>query len=76
MVVEAREGAVEEGIDMTTTNNKFPLFGHEEITMAIALLDGVNLFAARMDAFDTMMQSVTEHYKLKHDLVENINRLF
>ena len=57
MVVEAREGAIGEWINMVKinrTNNKFPLFAHEEISAAIALLDRVDLFgAARIDAIDT-----------------------
>ena len=77
MIVEARAGnlgADYEDLDINTST--FPLFGRPQITAAIAQMDGVNLFAARMDAFDSMMQSVTEHYKLKYDLVEHINQFF
>ena len=74
MIVEARAGSVAgvgAGLE-DITSNTFPLFGHSEITAAMAKLDGVDLFAARgMDAFDAMMQSITEQYKLKNDLVEH-----
>ena len=76
MVVEAREGDLGEYEDIEVNNNTFPLFGRPQITPAMAQMDGVNLFAARMDAFDNMIQSVTEHYKLKYDLVEHIHQHF
>ena len=75
MIVEARAGDFGD-VDDTQITNGFPLFGRPQITAAIAALDGVDLFAARMDAFDSMMQSTTEHYKLKNDLVEHINNYF
>ena len=75
MVVEARAGQVDDPTD-DTTNNSFPLFGHNQVSAQMAAMDGVNLFAARMDAFDTMMQSVTKHYHLKNDLTTYISKNF
>ena len=75
MIVEARAGDLGD-VDDTQITNGFPLFGRPQITAAIAALDDVDLFVARMDAFDSMMQSATEHYKLKNDLVEHINNYF
>ena len=51
----------------------FALFGREEVTEAEAFADGIDLFAARMAAFDMCMQSPTEHHILRNDLVEHIN---
>ena len=76
MVVEARAGDLGDYEDIEINNNTFPLFGCPQITPAMAQMDGVNLFAARMDAFDNMIQSVTEHYKLKYDLIEHIHQHF
>ena len=72
MIVEAKAGAIGEDED-DTIDRSFPLFGHEEISAALAALGGVDLFAARVDAFDTRMQSGHEHFKLKQDLVEHIH---
>ena len=73
MVVEVRAGGlVGLGNEDVSTSRDFPLFGHNQVTEGTAALDGVDLFAARMEAFDAMMLSITEHYKLKNDLVEHI----
>jgi hypothetical protein len=52
----------------------FTLFGREEVTKAKAFSDGIDLFAARMTAFNMRMQSPTEHHILRNNLVEHINR--
>ena len=70
MIVECRFALQEE--DIEDTNTGFPLFGCQQITMHEAMLDGVDLFAARLAAFDSRIQSSHEHFKLKHDLVEHI----
>ena len=59
MIVDEREGAIGDPDDNVTKS--FPLFGHIKISPALAALEGVDLFAARMDAFDSMLQSVVEH---------------
>ena len=72
MIVEFRHGDLgydEEAIE----GKKFPLFGCNEITPGLASLQGVDLFAARVAAFDDAMTSSFEHYKLKGDLLEHIN---
>ena len=51
------------------------LFGRRQITAEEAIADGVDLFAARVAAFDTSMQSSYEHYLLKKDLVEHLNSI-
>ena len=40
----------------------FTLFGREEVTDVEAFADGLDLFAARMAAFDMSMQSPMEHH--------------
>jgi hypothetical protein len=52
----------------------FALFGRDQVAAAEAHTDGVDLFAARMSAFDMRMQSQTEHFCLRNDLVEHISR--
>lgn len=52
---------------------QFALFGKPIITPE---MDGIDLFSARMAAFDEGMCSSIEHSKLKYDLTEHIHRYF
>ena len=38
-------------------------------------MDNVDLFSARVAAFESNMQSTYEHAKLKEDLVQHVNDL-
>jgi Plant transposon protein len=79
MVVEARFGSVDfdsdsnEGTNSTQVGARFALFGHSQITMADIGAEGIDLFTARMSAFDIAVQTCMEHYNLKDDLVEHIS---
>jgi len=55
---------------------QFALFGKPIITPEMAEMDGIDLFSARMAAFDEGMCSSIEHSKLKYDLTEHIHRYF
>ena len=75
MIVEERSGKLvddDECLDIPASGS-FPLFGFEEVTGAMAACDGVDLFAARVAAFDSKMQSSHQHCLLKRDLVQRIN---
>ena len=52
----------------------FALFGRQPVTAAQAQADGVDLFAARMGAFDMRMQSAAESFRLRNNLVEHLNK--
>ena len=67
---EGYEPEAEDGIEAG-----FPLFGKQRVTQEMAALDGVDLFSARMAAFDNSMSSGAEHYKLKQDLTQHIYAL-
>lgn len=54
----------------------FALFGKEMITPAMAQRDGIDLFSARMAAFDEGMCSSVEHLKLKNDLTDHVVKYF
>jgi Plant transposon protein len=72
MVVDERSGTLQ--LDETVTNlpnGPFALFGRRELTNSDVVLEGIDLFAARVAAFDIRLESSVEHYKLKHDLVEH-----
>ena len=75
MTVEARFGSVDGLIDEEeiSNNNGLTLFGRRQITVEEADDEGLDLFAARVGAFATAMQSSYEHFLLKEDLVEHIN---
>ena len=75
MTVEARFGSVDSGEQIYTNTSGFSSFGRQQITAEQAAADSIVLFAARVAAFDTAMQSSYEHYLLKRDLVEHINSL-
>ena len=80
MIVEDKFGSlqVQEANDNDAANDapqvgdSFDLFGRHQVSPAEALADGVDLFAARVAAFDSAMQSNYEHILLK-DLVAHIN---
>jgi Plant transposon protein len=78
MVIEAKYGNVDEDEIMleetTYVGSPFALFGRQEISIADIALEGLDLFSARMAAFDDSIQSSHEHYKLKKDLVEHISK--
>jgi Plant transposon protein len=72
MVVEERSGTLE--CDETVTNlpnGSFALFGCRELNNSDVALEGIDLFAARVAAFDIRVESSVEHYQLTHDLVEH-----
>ncbi len=73
MVEENTGGLGEEEVVPANTGGRFALFGRQQITEELALEDGVDLFAAGSAAFDTRMQSITEHFLLKTDLVQHID---
>lgn len=79
MVVEARYGSIDFDSnsnnigDVNQVGASFTLFGHSQITLADIVAKDIDLFAARMSAFDLAFQACTEHYNLKNDLVEHIS---
>ena len=75
MTVEARFGYLGVEEEEPNIEKTFPLFGRQQITPAQAAADGIDLFSARMAAFDTAMQSSWKHFQLKKDLVEHIKSL-
>jgi Plant transposon protein len=78
MVIEAKYGSVdEESItnEVPSVPSAFALFGRPEIALADIALEGLDLFSARMAAFDDSIQSCYEHYRLKNDLVEDISKI-
>jgi hypothetical protein len=56
--------------------SNFALFGRSQITEYEVFVDGIDLFAARLSAFNLAMESMAKHYKLKNDLVQHINQRF
>ena len=81
MIVEEREGKLceEDGFEAGLEAAATPvhsLFGRAAITEQEAVMEGIDLFAARVAAFDMAMQSSFEHFKLKQDLVEHIFNSF
>ena len=74
MIVNDRYGSlvVDNTADVATVAGSFALFGRRQVSLAEAIADGVDLFAARVSAFDNAMQSCYEHILLKQDLVEHI----
>ncbi|KAG7364220.1 plant transposon protein [Nitzschia inconspicua] len=75
MIIEEKNGALDEANNPEKSCGNFPLFGRQQITRHEAAQDQVSLFAARVAQFDNMMQSSYEHFKLKKDLVEHISSL-
>jgi hypothetical protein len=76
MIVVERYGPLTGNVDLDipeTSSNEFSLFGKNQITAQEAANDGVDLFGARVAAFDRSMRSSYEHFLLKKDLVEHIN---
>jgi hypothetical protein len=76
MIVVDRFGPLTGNVDIDiveASSNKFPLFGKNPINAQEAANDGVDLFAARVAAFDQRMRSSYEHFLLKKDLVEHTN---
>ena len=65
----------EEAEALAGMGQAFALFGRQQINHLDAIRDGVDLFAARVAAFDAAMQSCYKHLLLKQDLVEHINSL-
>ena len=81
MIVEERFGGAgeveaEEYVLPDKADRTFPLFGRNELTAEEAAMEGIDLFAARAGQFNQRMQSMHEHFKLKADLVEDINSKF
>ena len=72
MIVEVRSGSLAPLGEEEETDVNFPLFGRQQISNVEAALDGVDLFAARVAAFDSGMQGRALHMDLKMDLVEHI----
>ncbi len=54
----------------------FPLFGKQQVSAEDIAHDHVDLFGARVAAFDSNMQSKWEHFKLKEDAVEHVYAQF
>lgn len=73
MIVEHRAGSLEEDIVDGAPAPSFPLFGRRQITQQEAVNDGIDIWAARVSAMSTAMESSYEHGMLKKDLVEHIN---
>ena len=72
MVVDERYGDL--GTEADEVRDKaFPLFGYPEVTAALAALEGIDLFAARVSVFHSRMHSAYEHARLKSDLIAHIN---
>jgi hypothetical protein len=80
MIQEERMGSLTnvdyEPEELNDNDQCYALFGKQIITPAMAQRDGIDLFSARMAAFDEGMCSSIEHSKLKYDLTEHINRYF
>ena len=74
MIVDDRFGTLDMEGPIVAPHNGFALFGRRAITAQQAQADGIDLFAARVAAFDVAMQSCFEHCRLKNDLVEHINK--
>jgi Plant transposon protein len=75
MVTEERSVAVNsEGEEpvVETIGGRFALFGRSQITEFEAYNERLDLFACRLSAFEAAVESSTEHYCLKTDLVEHI----
>ena len=72
MITEERQGRLVPEDEIDENHPVLALFGRPIITAEEAAQDGVDLFAARVAAFDTAMQSSTDHFELKSDLVEHI----
>ena len=74
MITVERFGDVgNETSDDNIDGSGIALFGRQPIAEADAAADGVDLFAARVSACDTAIQSPHEHFLLKRDLVIHIN---
>ena len=76
MIVDDRFGTllvVDAGEEPTVVGGRLALFGRTQISASQALADGIDLFAVRVAAFNSSMQSSYEHILLKKDLVEHIN---
>ena len=77
MVVLQKRGTVgNEEADDITLGNSLALFGRNQVTNAEAIADGVDVFGARVAAFEIGMESSYEHFILKRDLVEYVNAVF
>jgi Plant transposon protein len=78
MVVEAKYGSVDEVINSNeapSVGSAFALFGRQEILLPDIAMEGLDLFSARMAAFDDSIQSCHEYYMLKNNLVEDISKM-
>ena len=80
MIQEERMGSLTnedyEPEEFNEGESSFALFGRQLITPEMAQRDGIDLFSARMAAYDEGMCSVPEHLKLKDDLTEHIYKNF
>lgn len=78
MVIEAKYGSVDEEIitnETPSVASAFGLFGQPKIALADIAMEGLDLFSARMAAFDDSIKSCYEHYRLKNNLVEEISKM-
>lgn len=78
VIVDDRSGTLEVADaedDPVTIGSNFALFGRPQVSQQAATQDGVDVFAARVGAFDAAVQSTFEHLKLKQDLVEHTSNL-
>ena len=73
MTVEARRVDDIDVEDENTGNGGLALFGRRQVTAEEADTEGIELFAARVAAFETAMQSSYEHFLLKNDRIKHIN---
>lgn len=72
MAVESQGAATKE--DKLSPNQQgFASFAESQTLSEKAEADGVSSFAARVTAFDAIVQSLHKHLLLKQDLVEHVN---
>ena len=71
-----QEQAVFEEEAQRTRDRKWPLFRGHEVPEDVVVGDGIDLFAARVAAFDGNMSSAVQHHRLKYDLEEHIYKKF
>ena len=77
MTVVERFGTTgDETADENLEGSRVCLSGRNPTNAADATADGIDLFAARVAAFENAMQSDNEHFPLKRDLVEHMNNFY
>ena len=75
MIVEARNGKLSEE-EAREAAPMHSLVGREAISAEVAALKGIDLWAARVAAFDSAMRSIFNPFQLKQDLIEYIFKNF